>query len=173
MSTRISRGDNNNRKPVFAALTADQCHTLLARNHVGRVAFFNHGYVDIEPVHYVAEDPWLFVRSAVGTKLEVFAHHPYVAFEVEEVEGPFDWQSVVVRGTVYLMGGDGASVDRAIYEKALSALRTLMPAALTEDDPVPGRRQLYGIHIDALTGRAARHRVPARSARRASKAQTR
>lgn len=119
------------RKPVFAALSTDECWTLLSRNHVGRLAFVNQGVVDIEPVHYVAApDAWLFVRSAEGTKLEVLAHRTFVAFE-----------------------------------RALRALRSFFPATMTKDDPTPWRRRVYGIHVNAVTGRVAEQRGP-RSGRR-------
>ena len=39
------------RRPMFAALDDEACWDLLARNHVGRLAFFNHGVVDIEQVN--------------------------------------------------------------------------------------------------------------------------
>ena len=73
------------RKPVFTALTDQECRAVLSRNHVGRVAFLNDGVVDIEPVHYAAANSWIFVRSAEGMKLEAFAHSPYVQ-EVRVVE---------------------------------------------------------------------------------------
>lgn len=149
------------RKPVFAALSADECWALLGRNHVGRLAFFNHGVVDIEPVHYVAAlDAWLFVRSAEGTKMEVFAQHPYVAFEVDEIDAMFDWRSVVAHGTVYLMSEHGVRTDRIAFERALRALRSFIPATLEQDDPTPLRRRVYGIHVDRLTGRVAEQRGP-------------
>ncbi len=144
--------------PKFGELTDAQCWELLSRNHVGRLGFFNHGSVDIEPVHYVAGDSWLFVRSAEGTKIEAFAHHPYVAFEIDEIDGPFDWRSVVARGTVYMMSETGPRLDRVMFEKALTALRSFMPNALAPDDPTPLRDHLYGIHVDRVTGRTARPR---------------
>ena len=146
-------------KPRFAALTDDECTALLARNHVGRVAFFNHGVVDIEPVHYAAAGDWLFLRSAAGTKIDAFSHQPYVAFEVDEVDGPFDWRSVVVHGTVYLLSERGVRADRLAFERALRALRSVAPATLGRKDPTPFRRQVYGIHVNFLTGRVAEQRT--------------
>jgi len=146
-------------KPRFAALTDDECTALLVRNHVGRVAFFNHGVVDIEPVHYVANGDWLFLRSAAGTKIDAFSHQPYVAFEVDEVDGPFDWRSVVVHGTVYLLSERGVRVDRLAFERALRALRSVAPTTLGTKDPTPFRRQVYGIHVNSLTGRVAEQRT--------------
>lgn len=152
-------------KPKFAALTDDECEAVLARNHIGRLAFLNHGVVDIEPVHYVANGEWLFIRSAAGTKVEVFSHEPYVAFEVDEVDGPFDWRSVVVHGTVYMLSDRGVRVDRLAFERALRALRSLAPATMTKNDPTPFRRQVYGIHVNSLTGRVAEQRKRTRKSR--------
>ena len=149
------------RKPVFAALSTDECWALLGRNHVGRLAFFNHGVVDIEPVHYVAAlGAWVFVRSAEGTKMEVFSGHPYVAFEVDEIDAMFDWRSVVAHGTVYLMSEHAVRVDRIAFERALRALRSFIPATLAQDDPTPFRRRVYGIHVDRVTGRVAEQQGP-------------
>lgn len=146
------------RKPVFAALTADECGEVLGRNHVGRLAFLSEGIVDIEPVHYIAADSWIFVRSAEGAKLEAFAHNPYVAFEVDEVHGTFDWRSVVAHGTIYLMSERGDRADRSDFELALDALRSFIPETLTDDDPTPFRNTIYGLHVDKLAGRCAEQR---------------
>ena len=137
---------------------------MLRRNHVGRLAFMNRANVDIEPVHYVATGTWIFVRSADGAKLDAIAHNPYVAFEVDEVDAMFDWRSVVVRGTIYLMSKDGNPVDREDFARALAALRSFLPETFTGDDPTPFRQTIYGVHIDRITGRAAesRHRSPGR-----------
>ena len=141
------------RKPVFARLTAAESKALLRRNHVGRIAFVNQGVVDIEPVHFVTSTSWLLMRSAEGTKLEAFAHSPYVAFEVDEVEGPFDWRSVVVHGTIYVMAEHGGGFDREAYRRSLAALREFVPETLTDEDPTPFRDTIYGLHIDRMTGR--------------------
>jgi nitroimidazol reductase NimA-like FMN-containing flavoprotein (pyridoxamine 5'-phosphate oxidase superfamily) len=144
------------RHPVFSALTLEDCWALLQRNHVGRIAFLGHGMVDIEPVHYVANDAWVFVRSADGAKLEAFSHHPYIAFEVDEVDDLFDWRSVVAHGTVYLMSEPRGATERATFARAVRALRSLIPTALGDDDPTPARTTVYGIHVDRITGRQAK-----------------
>lgn len=146
------------RKPVFLALTDEECRAVLGRNHVGRLAFINHGVVDIEPVHYIVGDSWIFVRSAEGAKLHAFAHNPYVAFEVDEVDGTFDWRSVVAHGTIYLMSEHGDRADRSDFEHALDALRSFIPETLTEDDPTPFRNTIYGLHVDKVAGRGAEQR---------------
>ena len=66
-----------------------------------------------------------------------------------------EWTSVVVHGTVYQMDGKGSPVDREEFARSVDALREVMPAALSEDDPTPHRDIVYGLRIDRLTGRAA------------------
>jgi len=152
--------------PAFSVLTPADCARFLARNHVGRLAFRNAETVDIEPLGYVADRGWLFMRSAYGVKLEAIAHSPYVAFEVDEIEGPFDWQSVVVHGTIYLLPADGGPIEQRQFRRALKALQSAMPGVLTPTDPVPERQIVYGLHIDRLDGRMAQSR-PEKTPRRA------
>ncbi len=142
--------------PVFLVLSDDDCAAVLARNHVGRLAFVRDGIVDIEPLAYTFDGDWLFLRSAYGTKLEALAHNPYVAFEVDEIDGPFDWESVVVHGTVYVLDQAGGQVERAAYFRAVKAIREVAPDALTKHDPTPARQIVYGLHIDRRDGRMAR-----------------
>ncbi|HEU4994559.1 MAG TPA: pyridoxamine 5'-phosphate oxidase family protein [Gemmatimonadaceae bacterium] len=142
--------------PQFFILTPTQCAEIMARNRIGRIAFKNGPSVDIEPTGYVARDSWLFLRSAYGAKLEALAHNPYVAFEVDEVKGPLDWASVVAHGTVYMLPADGAPIEQQEYQRAMEALREVLPESLTTRDPVPERMMVYGLHIDRVTGRMAR-----------------
>ena len=147
--------DHHGQKPIFSILSGAECDAVLSRNHIGRLAFINGGRVDIEPVSYVAAGSWLFMRSAEGAKLEALAHTPYVAFEVDEAKSAFDWQSVVVRGTIYWMADDGRYVDHSTLDRAVQALRSFQPHALLDEDPTPFRRTIYGLHIDLMTGRKA------------------
>ncbi len=153
-------------KPVFADLSARETAAVLRRNHVGRLAFMVDGHVDIAPVHYSAARDWIYVRSAAGAKLDAFTHHPYVAFEVDEIEGPADWRSVVVHGTIYWMEQTRTPAGQKSYEQAIDALRSVNPALFTARDLTPFRQTVYGVHIDRMTGRAASLHAPSRKSRR-------
>lgn len=142
--------------PVFRELDASEAHELLERHHVGRIAYSFHDRVDIEPISYVFADGAIYLRTEPGSKLETLAHAPWVAFEVDEVSGPFDWRSVVVHGTIYLVSETGSPSAREAYRAAVNQLRKLTPAALTDADPVPARRIVLKLHIDRVSGREAR-----------------
>ncbi|HKW48055.1 MAG TPA: pyridoxamine 5'-phosphate oxidase family protein [Gemmatimonadaceae bacterium] len=142
--------------PKFRALSRAECESLLERNKVGRLAFTFHDRVDIEPVHYLYADGWLHGRTSTGTKVATLLHHPWVAFEVDEVQGLFDWQSVVVHGAVYIPDVDGSASDRSAYMGTLELIRELVPDALEESDPTPARQVLFRIHVDEMTGRESK-----------------
>ena len=150
--------------PTFRELSREECDALLARNHVGRVAFSFHDRVDLEPVHFVYAEGWIHGRTAPGAKVAILRHHPWVAFEVDEVEGLFYWRSVVVHGVVEIPEADGSPADRAAYERILTHIRTVLPSALAASDPAPERVLPFRIHVDSISGRAAstgtaRHRA--------------
>jgi nitroimidazol reductase NimA-like FMN-containing flavoprotein (pyridoxamine 5'-phosphate oxidase superfamily) len=155
MTPAKSRKLANTSTPAFRELTRAECDEILARNHVGRVAFTFHDRVDIEPIHYVYADGWLHGRTAPGAKVAVLGHHPWIAFEVDEVEGLFDWRSVVVHGVVHLPDAEGSPADRAAYASTLAHVRELLPQALGAGDPAPTRILPFRIHVDDVTGRAA------------------
>lgn len=155
-STRSTRGTKQpGDKVVFRELSDDEIRALLGRNHVGRIAFSFHDRVDIRPIHYVYRDNWLYGRTSPGDKLVTLRHNQWVAFEVDEIHGPFDWESVVAHGSFYHVGEEGTPQHRELKQEALDIIRDFSPEAFRETDPVPFRTELFAIAIDSLSGRAA------------------
>lgn len=139
--------------PQYRGLSDAESRAVLARHHVGRLAFTLHDQVDVEPISYVLMGDWLYCRTSPGTKLLTLAHNPWVAFEVDEVDGPFDWRSVVVRGTAYFLR-PGVRGDHS-YDEAVEHLRSIDQRALTHEDLAPHRTILFRIHVNDISGRAA------------------
>lgn len=139
--------------PAIRDLTREECEALLAKNHVGRIAFSYRDHVDIEPISYVFRDGWLYGRTTHGTKLRTLAHNRWVAFETDEIDAMWEWRSVVVKGALYLLEPNGAHAQT--FEKAVEILRSLVPHAFDESDPTPERNVVFRIHADQVTGRSA------------------
>ena len=139
-------------RPIIRELKGDEAQALLARNHVGRIAFSQHDRVDVEPVHYVYDAPWIFGRTSAGAKLLTLAHNQWCAFETDDVRGMFDWKSVVVKGPFSPHGSAFASWD---YDRAVAALREILPSTLTDDDPMPHRDVVFGVHASEIFGRCS------------------
>jgi nitroimidazol reductase NimA-like FMN-containing flavoprotein (pyridoxamine 5'-phosphate oxidase superfamily) len=140
--------------PTFSDLRDADARALLARNHVGRLAFSYHDRVDIQPIHYIYDNEWLLGRTGIGSKLVKLAHHPWCAFEVDEVHGLFHWDSVVVHGSFTLLDPKLGSSD--LYTRAVARLQQFIPGTFTDDDPAPERVIPFAVHIDELSGRSAR-----------------
>jgi nitroimidazol reductase NimA-like FMN-containing flavoprotein (pyridoxamine 5'-phosphate oxidase superfamily) len=133
-------------------MTPEAATALLEQRHFGRLAYTFRDRVDIEPIGYVYADGWLYARTSPGAKLSTVQHHPWVAFEVDEIEGMYDWRSVVVHGTIYFL--DEAN-DPDGYAAAVEVLRSRDAAAFTDDDAAPFRRRLFRVHVDSIVGRQA------------------
>ena len=73
--------------PRIRELARAEMEAILARNNVGRIAYAFQDRVDIEPINYVYANGWVYCRTSHGVKLEMMAHHRWVAFEVDEVRG--------------------------------------------------------------------------------------
>ena len=157
--TRGSRTDSQHATappPVFDELDSTQCHIILDRNRVGRIAYSLHDQVDIAPVHYVRRGSWLYGRMAPGTKLTTLTRSPWVAVEVDEIEGLFEWRSVVVHGAFYHLTPGGTTYDVNAWETGIEALCELIPTTFLRSDPIPFRTVMFRISIDRLSGRSAR-----------------
>jgi len=103
----------------------------------------------------------VYGRTAPGTRLEETSHGFYaswpVVFEVDEVEGPFQWRSVVVRGSFHAaQEGDSEWQQNAhAWEEAVRRVRMLTPDAFTDKDPTRFRSVVVRIEAAELTGREA------------------
>lgn len=143
------------RGPRIRQMTARQIECVIARNHVGRVAFTSAGRIEIVPVHYVYADGLLYGRTSSGAKHGAWRARPEVVVEIDEIEGLASWRSVIVRGALMVLDPRGPRSEPFAYWNAVAAIRTLVPAAFTERDPMPQRSNVFRIAPSELTGREA------------------
>jgi len=142
-------------QPDFHVLDRAECEALLTSQHVGRLAFSFRDRVDIEPIHYVYANGRIYGRTQYGTKVNVLAHHPWIAFEVDEITALFEWRSVVVHGRIEFPDPEGSPRDVERFAQAVELFRTLVPTAFDVDDPTPARELAFVIPVQEMTGRAA------------------
>lgn len=141
--------------PRFRSLSPDECRSLLARQQVGRLAYAYKQRVDIEPIHYALDGDWIHLRTQEGAKLSMLDRQPWVAFEVDEIQGLFEWSSVVVHGSIHRVPSAGGGMPDTRWQDAVTVIRRVVPQAFQPDDPTPDRTVLLRVHIDHCEGRAA------------------
>jgi len=141
------------RTPRTVTMSRADCIRLMARNHVGRLAYTYRDAVDIVPIYYAYDDGWIYARTSPGQKIAKLRHNRWVAFEVDEIYGMFHWSSVVVHGGLYLLDADTTAAET--WEQAVMALQKKFPGAFTQRDPVPFRSTIFRIHLDEVSGRRA------------------
>lgn len=138
--------------PDIRELDNEAIDAILARNNVGRIAYAFRDRVDIEPIHYVYEDGWIYGRTSEGAKIATIRHNYWVAFEVDEVEEIFRWRSVVIRGGFYNLTEDDSPQGHELRALAVDILRRLIPETFRENDPTPERQILFRIAVQEARG---------------------
>ena len=147
---------SNLSNPRFRTLSREECVAILARNHVGRLAWAVESRVEIKPVNYVYHEGWLYGRTSQGALLaDAAATWAPVAFEVDEVEELFRWRSVVVHGGFYTVVDDGLALHDEEWWQGVQLLRTLIPETFTGDDPAGFRTVVFRLAVQEATGREA------------------
>jgi nitroimidazol reductase NimA-like FMN-containing flavoprotein (pyridoxamine 5'-phosphate oxidase superfamily) len=146
----IRRGD-----VVFRDLERDEIEKVLLRNKVGRLAFSFHDRVDIQPIHYIYERGWLYGRTSEGDKIAALTHNQWIAFEVDEVKDVFEWTSVVVHGSFWILHPRGSAHAEELWVKAAELVSKIVPGSLTDTDPVSFRQTLFRIAVSDVRGREA------------------
>jgi nitroimidazol reductase NimA-like FMN-containing flavoprotein (pyridoxamine 5'-phosphate oxidase superfamily) len=164
MSTEGGAAESTPRSSViFREMTRDDIEAMLLRNNVGRLAFSFHDRVDIQPIHYVYEHGWLYGRTSEGDKIMALTHNQWVAFEVDEVNDVFNWRSIVIHGSFWLLHPRGSAHAEELWVKAAELMNRIVPGSLTEKDPVPFRQTLFRIAVSDVRGREAKSKAATRS----------
>src|SRR6266700_5976052 len=122
-------------------ISEEECHDLLVRHDLGRVAVVADGQPLIFPVNYAYGHRVIAFRTADGTKLAT-APNSRVAFEIDgyDPSSGAGW-SVLVQGVAYEITD---AVDR---QSQLARMLLVRPLA-------PGQRDRWiGIHPTQVSGR--------------------
>jgi uncharacterized protein len=128
---------------VLAELPEEECHTLLARAHFGRVAFVDDGRAIVLPVNYVFDPPHVVFRSTTGSKLDAARRGSDVTFEVDATD------PIYQGGWSVLAHGDLEVVDEP---DEIARLETLPLRPWWRD----ARDQWLRIRVREITGRRLR-----------------
>ena len=136
---------------MLGDLTADETDQLLRRQQLGRLGVVGDGRVSIFPIAYGYDGTFIYGHSQLGLKVRLMRGHPDVCVEVEEVDSPAHWRTVLVHGR-YEELWDQPSRDAAFAMIAAQGVPTA-PLSLA---PYSGPMEtliVYRIRVTEMTGR--------------------
>jgi nitroimidazol reductase NimA-like FMN-containing flavoprotein (pyridoxamine 5'-phosphate oxidase superfamily) len=141
---------------LLGELTDEEIEQQLRRQQIGRLGVTGAGRVYIFPVSYGYDGAFIYGHSQLGLKIHLMRQHPEVCFEVEEVESPAQWRTVLTHGRFEELW-DQPSRDIAFARIADQG--NLSPPSLA---PYAGRSEtliMYRIRVTEKTGRFEHNEV--------------
>ena len=112
---------------MIGLLTSDEIDAVLRRHRIGRLACTANDRPYVVPIAYAYDGAAIYAHSGPGRKIDVMREQPLVCFEVDEVDGPSEWRSVVAEGryeelvderarreALALLGAAGGAVGRGL-----------------------------------------------------------
>lgn len=79
-------------------MTGTECKEILSRSHLGRLACVREQQPYITPLCFTFHDPYLYALATQGQKIEWMRANPLVGVELDEVQAPDRWYSIVIFG---------------------------------------------------------------------------
>jgi nitroimidazol reductase NimA-like FMN-containing flavoprotein (pyridoxamine 5'-phosphate oxidase superfamily) len=145
---------------VIHELTAAQCHDMLRRKNLGRLACSRDDQPYLVPIFFYFDvaERCVYSFSTVGQKIEWMRRNPKVCLEVDEISDPFHWTTLVVFGRYEELQGSKQESDarRRAHELFQQRRNWWLPAAgKVTGGEEHGIAVVYRIRIEEMTGRRA------------------
>lgn len=135
-------------------MTRDEMLALLARLNFGHLGCARDGHPYVVPMNYAFEPDALYFLTTDGTKTEYMAANTEVCFQVEEVDGPQAWRSVMVTGRAERLSKP-EEMERAM--QLIASRNPSLAPALSETKIGAWRRpsnlSVYRVRPEAIYGR--------------------
>jgi nitroimidazol reductase NimA-like FMN-containing flavoprotein (pyridoxamine 5'-phosphate oxidase superfamily) len=90
-------------------LTREEMDGVLQRQTVAHLGCQRGGRPYVLPLNYAWDGEAVYVHALGGAKIDIMRENPQVCVQVDEVEGPISWRSVVGWGRFEELRGDGAA----------------------------------------------------------------
>jgi hypothetical protein len=135
---------------MLGELTEVETEQLLRRQQLGRLGVTDGRRVYIFPISYGYDGEFVYAVSQLGLKVRLMREHPEVCLEVEEVESPARWRTVLAHGTFEELW------DQASRDQALEQIATQGEPAPLSLAPYSGCGEtliVYRIRVSERTGR--------------------
>lgn len=95
---------------MLGELSRKDIQEILRSHAIGRLGCHARGLTYVVPISYVYDGAnAIYFHSLDGLKIQMMRENPRVCFEVDTVEDPANWQSVIAWGTFEQLTGEAAA----------------------------------------------------------------
>jgi nitroimidazol reductase NimA-like FMN-containing flavoprotein (pyridoxamine 5'-phosphate oxidase superfamily) len=84
---------------MIGKLDYAEIEEVLQDQVVGRIGCHADGITYIVPVSYAYNDPYVYIHSIEGKKVDMMRENSEICFEVDELKDMANWKSVIAWGT--------------------------------------------------------------------------
>ena len=139
-----------------SVMDAGQIDHVLRSELVGRIGCHAEGQTYVVPVFYAYDGTYIYGHSSEGKKIGMLRANPQVCFEVDHVESPVDWQSVIVWGRFEELKDEQAKQAEQLL---IQHIKPHLPSALGQSqnadaDVADQRAVVYRIALSERSGRS-------------------
>ena len=135
-------------------MSRGEIRALLQKSDFGHLACARDNRPYVVPIHFVYDEPNIYILTTKGMKTEIIDDNPEVCLQVEEVTDTRHWQSVIITGRASQLTGDDNRFFARNFTKEINPARV---PVLHEVWMGPKNRRnvsvIYRIHPDFISGR--------------------
>lgn len=142
---------------VVHEMTEEECHALLARTSLGRLACALENQPYVVPVYFAYEPNYIYVFSTAGQKIEWMRANPKVCVQIDEIASESQWRSVIATGRYQELPEPKYTLERAHARELLEKQYQWWLNALAERHEKSTKDLLiepvfFRVEIDSMTG---------------------
>lgn len=94
---------------MIGSLSSEEIERVLHAAFLGRIGCQIDGRPYVVPTNFAYDGQRILAHTAPGRKLDAMRQNPEVCFEVEQVDDPLNWKSVIAWGRFRELSGDDAA----------------------------------------------------------------
>jgi len=148
---------------MIGELSKREMEAVLRSGIVARLGCHAEGRTYVVPITYAYDGTSLIGHSALGLKVDMMRQNPAVCVEVDQVDDPGHWRSVIAWGRYEELEGEAAleAMERLVARfESLALSETSRPSHRMAEAYRSGEGYpdavVYRIHLEAMTGRFER-----------------
>lgn len=134
-------------------MEVEEIQGLLRGTRFGHLGCVREGHPYVVPMHYAYDGENLYFLTTEGMKTDYLEANPQVCFQVEMIDDPAHWRSVVVMGRAERLSLPD-EMERAI-QLITGRNPALTPALSQKDEDDSSPVVIYRIRPDSMDGRKA------------------